>query len=126
MDARVYRICEARDWPATQASGELPRSELDRRDGFIHLSRASQVAGTLARYFAGRDDLLLLTIACDRLAEAELRFEPPRHGSSTELFPHVYGRVPLAAIISVDRLTLDEHGCHRLPSALDADPASPS
>src|SRR5690606_10521376 len=116
MHERVDRICEQTAWAAARASGELPWSELDRRDGFVHLSRAEQVAGTLARYFAGRDDLFLLTIACDRL-EGELRFEAPEP-ERDQLFPHLYGRVPLAAIIQVDRLTLDAQGRHRLPVAL--------
>lgn len=117
MDERVYRICDAEAWATARALGELPWSELDRRDGYIHLSRAEQVAGTLARYFAGRDDLVLLTIACDRI-DGELRFEAPHVGAPDQLFPHVYGRVPLAAILQVDRLSLDERGCHRLPAAL--------
>jgi uncharacterized protein (DUF952 family) len=121
----VYRICEAEVWAATRATGELPLSELDRKDGFVHLSSASQIAGTLARYFAGREDLVVLTIACDRLVGGTLRFEPPgRAGAGSaehaegELFPHFYGRVCSAAIIAADELPLDEHGRHRLPAAL--------
>jgi uncharacterized protein (DUF952 family) len=113
---RVYRICEATAWATAQATGELPWSELDRRDGYMHLSRAEQVAGTLARYFAGRDDLVLLSIACDRLPAGSLRFEAPP--GRQELYPHVYGRISLTAILEAEPLLLDEHGLHRSPAIL--------
>jgi uncharacterized protein (DUF952 family) len=115
---RVYRICEATAWATARATGELPCSELDRRDGYLHLSSAEQVPGTLARYFAGRGDLVLLSIDSDRI-DGTLRFEPPSGRPSTdELFPHVYGRIPLAAVIEAEPLQLDEHGVHRPPAIL--------
>ena len=68
---------------------------LDRRDGFIHLSTHGQLAGTLERHFAGETGLIVLEIAADRL-DAGLKWEPSRDGA---LFPHLYGVVPLDAII---------------------------
>lgn len=111
----VYRICEVEVWEPAQSAGELPLSELDRRDGFVHLSCADQIARTLARYFSGRGDLVVLTIACDRLVDGTLRFEPVR---GVELFPHFYGRIPLTAIVDAVTLELDERGRHRLPAAI--------
>lgn len=119
MSDRVYRICEAQAWARAQAEGQLPWSALDRRDGYVHLSQAGQVAGTLGRYFAGREDLVLLTIACEGLVAGALRFERPAQAGpeSRELFPHFYGRVPLAAILACDPLPVEE-GQHTLPAAI--------
>ncbi len=120
----VYRICETERWAAAQASCELPLSEFDRRDGYVHLSCASQLGATLARYFAGRDDLVVLTLACERLIDGSLRYESPKRSGGDparrpgELFPHFYGRVPVAAVVAVDPIMLDEEGRHRLPPAL--------
>ncbi len=113
----MYRICEAEVLAASQTVGELPLSERDRRDGYVLLSGADQVGRTLARHFAGRDDLVVLTIACDRLVDGTLRFERPVHAGD-ELFPHFYGRIPLAAVVEVDQMALDERGRHCLPAAI--------
>lgn len=61
-------------------------------EGFIHLSRLEQVPGTIARFFAGRDDLLLLELAARGL--------PVRHDAvpGGETFPHLYGPLPVRAI----------------------------
>lgn len=43
-------------------------SELDSKDGFIHLSTARQVPKTLERFFANVESVTLLRIELDRLA----------------------------------------------------------
>lgn len=111
----VFRICSAADWAQTQRDGQLARTALDRRDGFIHLSTAAQVAETLARHFAGRDDLLLLTIDVGPLGDT-LRFEPVP--GREDAMPHVYGDVPRGAIVRAQSLVLDAAGRHALPEAL--------
>jgi uncharacterized protein (DUF952 family) len=60
------------------------------RDGFIHLSTATQLAETLRRHFSGQSDLVLVEVDPGDLGDA-LRWEPSRGG---DLFPHLYG--PLA------------------------------
>jgi uncharacterized protein (DUF952 family) len=92
--------------------GRFVGSADDARDGFIHLSAGHQVAGTLAKYFAGQRDVLLLAVDPDRLGE-RLRWETSRGG---ELFPHLYGPLNLDHVISVEALVLQEDGSHRLPS----------
>ena len=62
---------------------------IDVADGYVHLSTAEQVAGTLDAHFAGRDDLFLAAVDLDQAGEA-VRWEPSRGGA---LFPHLYGRL---------------------------------
>lgn len=120
VPAQVYRITDTPSWDEAQRTGSLPLSALDRRDGYVHLSTASQVPGTLRRFFADRRDLVLLTISAARLAD--LRYESPSSPDAAtinELFPHAYGGpLPLDAIIGVDALELDGAGVHRLPAQL--------
>jgi uncharacterized protein (DUF952 family) len=111
----AYRICAATDWATTTTTGQLPLSPADQRDGFVHMSTASQVAGTLKRFYAGREDLVLLSICVDRLGDGEVRYEAASNG---ELFPHFYGQIGIDAIIEATPLSLDEHGEHRLPAPL--------
>lgn len=94
LDARwVYKILPRNLWEQTLQDGALVGSPDDLRDGYIHLSTAVQVPGTLARYFAGVPDLLLIAVDPAMLGAA-LRYEPARGG---DMFPHLYAPLPLLA-----------------------------
>jgi len=73
--------------------GQFDGSPDDQRDGFIHLSLGSQLAGTLVRHYAQTTDLLVLEIDTDNLGAA-LRLEASRSGA---LFPHLYAPLPMTA-----------------------------
>lgn len=90
----VYKIVTRSEWSDWQSSGMFVGAPVDRADGFIHLSTRAQVAETAARHFAGRDGLVLVALEAAALGPA-LRFEPARGG---DLFPHLYGPLPVAAI----------------------------
>lgn len=107
----VYKICLAALWREAEAAGAFAGAPVDRADGFVHLSSAAQVAGTAERHFAGQDDLLLVEIDSASLGAA-LRYEPSRGG---ELFPHLYGPLPISAVRRVTPLRLGADGRHVLP-----------
>jgi uncharacterized protein (DUF952 family) len=90
---RVYKLLCAADCERLRAAGAWAGSPDDLRDGYVHLSAADQVAGTLAKYFADVPDLILLAVDPAMLG-ADLRYEPSRGGA---LFPHLYAPLPLAA-----------------------------
>ena len=92
----IYKICARAEWSAALAAGSYTGSADDARDGFIHFSTAAQLEATAAKYFAGRADLVLLEVDATQL-RSPLRFEPSRGG---ELFPHLYGVLPLHAVLS--------------------------
>jgi len=94
MTALIYKILSAQEWQAAERDGVYRGSADDRRDGFIHFSTAAQTPGTYEKYFAGHSDLMLLAVDATALASA-LRWEPSRGG---ELFPHLYGPLPLLAV----------------------------
>jgi uncharacterized protein (DUF952 family) len=94
----VYKICPRVEWEAACAAGVYRGSLDDLRDGFIHLSCKSQVEQTLRRHFAGRSDLVLVSVESARLGAA-LRFERSRGGES---FPHLYGELPTALARTVE------------------------
>ncbi len=66
-------------------------------EGFIHCSRPDQVEAVAERFYADVEELVVLTIDTD-LVDAPIRDEPPFPGSP-ERFPHLYGPLPLAAVI---------------------------
>ncbi|KAI5885135.1 uncharacterized protein SCHCODRAFT_02707057 [Schizophyllum commune H4-8] len=72
----------------------LPLSDLDAKSGFIHLSTAHQVGGTLKHFFAEDPHVWVLKIAFAKV-EDKIRWESPdakvcgpRPGEG--LFPHLY------------------------------------
>ena len=109
--ALIYKICAADLWRAAERAGAFAGAPVDRDDGFIHFSTAAQVRETAAKHFRGRPDLLLIAVEADALGTA-LRYEPSRGG---ELFPHLYGALPLAAVRRVEPLPLDGDGRHLFP-----------
>merc|ERR1712000_171836 len=76
----VYKIVpEAVEEPFP---AELPLSELDRKDGFIHLSTAELVLGTCDRYFSHTTKIYLLKLDFAKTV-SRTKWE---NG-----FPHLYG-----------------------------------
>jgi uncharacterized protein (DUF952 family) len=92
--SRAYKICTAGQWAAWRATRRFAGAPVDLEDGFIHLSTAEQVAETHAKHFEGLHELVLVEVELDGLGDA-VRFEPSRGG---QLFPHVYGEIPLDAV----------------------------
>jgi uncharacterized protein (DUF952 family) len=68
---------------------------------FIHLSTPEQVHLPANRIFRGRRDLVLLHVD-PALVDAPIRWEPgvPTDPESM-LFPHLYGPLPVAAVVRV-------------------------
>jgi len=113
--ATVYKICPAANWREAEAEGVFRGSGIEREDGFIHFSTASQVAETATRHFAGLDDLMLIAVDTGRLG-AGLKWEPARSG---DLFPHLYEPLALDAVLWATPLPRGANGRHRFPD-LDA------
>lgn len=111
---RIYKICERHAWEEARRSGYFSGSADDQRDGYIHLSTAHQIPGTLAEHFAGQIDLVLIGIDAGRLGAA-LRWEPSRGGA---LFPHLYGVLGMGAVVSETAIILGADGRHRLPEGV--------
>ncbi|GAA5842072.1 hypothetical protein JCM9279_002774 [Rhodotorula babjevae] len=73
------------------ASHTFVLSELDAKDGFIHMSRAEQLAGTLNRFFKDDPKVVLLKMDYARLSGFKIvKWEPSGSG---EIFPHLYAQL---------------------------------
>ena len=107
----IYKICTASEWRDAERAGVYRGSAVDVKDGFIHFSTAAQVRETADKHFAGADDLMLVAVDADALAGA-LRWEFSRGG---DVFPHLYGALPLAAVLWAKPLRLDAGGRHVFP-----------
>jgi uncharacterized protein (DUF952 family) len=109
----LYKIISRQEWETAQANGLYEGSEVDRRDGFIHLSASHQVRATAQKHFSTKTDLLLVMVAEEALGP-NLKWEVSRGG---DLFPHIYGALPLSAVTEVVPLPL-MNGVHKFPEGL--------
>ena len=94
----AYKILTAEQMTAFEAAGVFTGAPVDLADGYIYLSAADQVQGTLEKHFAGRSGLMLATVDLAMLGDA-IRWEESRGGA---LFPHLYGALPMSAVIAVE------------------------
>jgi uncharacterized protein (DUF952 family) len=111
MSGPLYKVCTEAAFAEAVTKGRFEGSSDDRRDGFIHLSAADQLRGTLDKHYAGQLGLVLLEVDAARLGD-RLKWEESRGGA---LFPHLYAPLDLAAVISVMKLELADDGSHNLP-----------
>lgn len=109
--ARIFKIASPEDWGAALLSGAYTGSADDRRDGFIHFSTAGQTLGTLFKHFANDTRLVFAAIDAQALGTA-LKWEKSRGG---EDFPHLYGDLPMSAVIEAHLLTRGADGEWTLP-----------
>jgi uncharacterized protein (DUF952 family) len=106
--ALIFKIAAAEEWRAAEAAGVFRGAAVDLQDGYIHFSTAEQAPETAARWFAGRDDLVLAAVETSALGPA-LRWERSRGGA---LFPHLYGALSLTAVVWTRALPLGADGAH--------------
>ena len=93
-------------WTAAQAGGEYTPDGYSS-DGFAHFSFAHQVATVANAIYRDVPDLMVIEVESD-MVPAELRVEDCYE--SGEPFPHVYGPIPIAAVLGTARLTRAANG----------------
>ena len=111
-DLIVYKILSAAELNQLQRDGAFTGSPVDIADGYIHLSYRSQLAATLDKHFRNLDGLQLAAVDLSQLADT-VRWEPARGG---QLFPHIYGPLPIRAVVSVAPLERTPDGAFKLPT----------
>jgi uncharacterized protein (DUF952 family) len=98
--ATAYKILTVDQWAQFQADGMFHGAPVDLADGYIHLSAADQLQGTLDKHFAGQSGLVIAEVDLAQLG-ATVRWEVSRDNA---LFPHIYGPLPMAAVLGVREL----------------------
>ncbi len=112
MAELIFKMCRADEWTAAEAAGVYDGSDLDKKDGFIHLSSAATVEKTAALYFADLPDVVLVAVDPEKIVKP-LKWEESRGGA---LFPHIYGPLNLDAVAWVKPLPWDAtRGAHQFP-----------
>ena len=106
----IHHLIDAQDWAVARQARKVSPASL-ATEGFIHCCMDSQVAGVIDRYYSSTQNLWILDIDETLLGAATLRWEGPvdpttgirRQSTSDEQFPHVYGPIPIEAVIAARR-----------------------
>ncbi len=114
---KAFRLANPERWAAAMMEGRFTGDPHDVADGFIHLSAAPQVEGTLVKHYNDHERLLLVEIDLEALGDT-VKWEVSRGG---EEFPHVYGEIPASAVRGMRHVRRNEDGDWILPSDLERD-----
>ena len=96
MTQTAFKILTADQWALFARDGVFAGAPVDLADGYIHLSAADQVEGTLDKHFSGQSGLVIAEIDLALLGDA-VKWEVSRGGAH---FPHLYAVLPMAAVVS--------------------------
>lgn len=109
--ATIYKVCSSAIYAASVEAGRFQGMPIDQADGYLHFSTAGQLRETLRLYFAGQDRLALFAVATAPLGE-QLKWERSRGG---DLFPHLYGELPMALVSAHAMIAVAADGSVELP-----------
>jgi len=113
-DSIAYKVLTTEQLSALEHDGSFAGAPVDLADGYIHLSTAEQLAGTIDKHFAGQTGLQLVAIDLDALDD-KVRWEESRGGA---LFPHIYDApITLDVVVAYSPLEYEPDGAVRLPVA---------
>lgn len=98
----AFKIFTADQWAQFEVDGVFHGAPVDLVDGYIHLSAADQVQGTLDKHFVGQAGLVIAEIDLAALGDV-VKWEVSRGGA---LFPHLYGVLPMEAVLGLKRAPL--------------------
>lgn len=99
-NTRAFKIFTADQWQRFEADGRFAGAPVDLADGYIHMSTADQLNGTLKKHFSGQAGLVIAEIDLLALGET-VRWEISRGGA---LFPHLYAVLPMSAVLGIRRV----------------------
>ena len=106
----IYHITSQILWQQAQLNGYYEPLHF-KSEGFIHTSTALQVEATANRIFKDQVDLVLLSID-ENILNCEVKYENLDGGK--ELYPHIYGTLPLNAVVSYQELLPNAQGVFKI------------
>ena len=110
-DPIAYKVLTADEMDVLEHEGSFAGAPVDLADGYIHLSTADQLAGTIDKHCAGQDGLHLVAVDLEALGNM-VKWEESRGGM---LFPHIYGPLTLDVVLDYGPLEYHADGTIRLP-----------
>jgi uncharacterized protein (DUF952 family) len=114
--ADLLHITERILWETAKSAGSYQISTRGislEQQGFIHCSLPHQLRGVAEANYDDVSDLVVLVIDGASLP-AEVRYED---GGDGDIYPHLYGPLPVSSVTEVIPVTRDETGQMILPES---------
>ena len=100
----IYHVISQIDWQEVSES-EFYAPESLIHEGFIHFSFEEQIPGVIERYYKDQTGMLVMKVEINKLkSKLELEKVP-----DTGLYPHLYGKLNLDAVIGTYSILEDEN-----------------
>jgi uncharacterized protein (DUF952 family) len=112
----ILHITSTEEWARARAEGEHRAPSL-ATEGFVHCSERGTVHLPAGRLYAGRTDLVLLEIDPAKLG-VPVRWELGVDNPAGPWFPHVFGPIPVTAVLAVHDFPPNAGGGFTLPATL--------
>ncbi len=113
----IYHLTFATDWDAAVTVGTYRvsgRGMTLESEGFLHFSYAAQLPGTAERFWRDPEEPLVLLTVDPQLLDRPVVDENTTGGS--ELYPHLYGPLPVAAVVRAEPVAVSPDGLPVLPN----------
>jgi uncharacterized protein (DUF952 family) len=112
----LYHITVQSEVERAGRAGQYAPASL-QSEGFIHCSYAEQLAAVADRYFCGQEHLALLEIDPRRVAA---RIVEENLLGEAQLYPHIYGPIPMSAVTAIRELASRPDGSFAWPCLVSA------
>lgn len=112
----AYRFIGLEDWRLVdQSIGTVPYADVDKKDGYFHMSTAQQAHTTASKHFNGVPLIKLLQIDLNTLDQSKLHWETV-NTRNNELFPHYYDNINIFQHVKqIYDIQVDDQGNHIFP-----------
>lgn len=107
----AYKVLTTPEMETLEHQRVFGGAPVDLADGFIHLSTADQLTGTVDKHFVGQTGLYIAAVDLAALGPS-LKWEESRGG---QLFPHLYGPLLLETVVAYSPMERNDDGTVRLP-----------
>lgn len=117
---RVLHLADRTAWAAAQATGQYSGSTRGRtlaEVGYVHASTSAQLPAVMAAVYDDlpADDLVLLVVDLPAVAARGIEVRWENLDGGTEPYPHLYGPIPVDAVVAALPLAHDDDGALVLP-----------
>ena len=110
----IYKVLTLNEWNIAKETGVII-TNVDKNDGFVHLSTARQLNATLSMYFQDSSKVMLLEVSHNKVKKI-LKYEPTNSDSSRKgFFYHLYGEL---LIEYISKFWLLERGAFNIPDEI--------
>lgn len=97
-DKMLYKILTKNQWEEFNKNKVFKGSEVDIKDGFIHLSFKEQIDSIRTKFFKGISPIYLVVIKSEKINKDSLKVEANKKGGNE--YPHYYAEISLDMIES--------------------------